>query len=260
MAMKELRAHCAELVQFFGALAGFRGYEGSDAVASWLNLAACIHSINYDTSYFDIGADCCGMADEWGERQARLQQSVVTETTRFLYCWAALEAAVTHFVPANSRSSGKIGRLCDFLKRHLKEEDFPAYYLGTLAYVDSRSKLEFGNTSIFKEKTSTLHSTALSEQGVRRVYKIRNQLAHGAFEIPIDSGNGDEGKLYDIKACSRIVLLTLHMLMVAKYPGDSIEVYWKKHLLIGVPFIAYLRSIHVNDVDYLNEIDYDFET
>lgn len=71
--MKDFRAHCAELVQFFGSLAGFRGYDGAGDFAGWLNLAACIESVNYDISYFDPGGGVCGLADIWAERQALLQ-------------------------------------------------------------------------------------------------------------------------------------------------------------------------------------------
>lgn len=76
----------------------------------------------------------------------------------------------------------------------------------------------------------------------------------------MDSGRGDQGVLTVISVSTRIVLLTLHFLMMAKYLSNSVEVFWKRHVIIEVPCEIYLRSIHVDDITYLQDVEYDFES
>ncbi|WP_446365227.1 hypothetical protein [Coleofasciculus sp. G3-WIS-01] len=258
--MKDFRAHCAELVHFFGSLADFRGYDGAEDVAGWLNLAACIESVNYDTSYFDPGAGVCGLADIWAERQALLQQKLVTEIARFQFCWSAIEAAIDSFVPIENKPKAKVNRLCYFLKEKYRNTNNLLGYDELLNYVKLRANGDKNHRSIFRSVDN--YPSFLSEHGhgVYCVYKLRNELAHGAFNIPVDSGDGDQGMLLDIIVSSRIVLLTLHFLMMAKYPSDSVEVFWKQHEIIAVPFGIYLRSIHMDDITYLRDIEYDFDS
>ncbi|WP_281628855.1 hypothetical protein [Vibrio sp. St2] len=255
--MKSFQKHCAELVQFFGSLADYRGYEGAENVSTWLNLAACIKSIDYDTSYFDPGAGVCGMADEWGERQSILQKKIITELTRFQCCWSSLEAAVDSFVHMENPPRGKINQLCAFLKENYLSNETPLGYLDLTDYIQQRVNASENEQPLFRQVDNMPNFLSKHGYGVYCVYKLRNEIAHGAFNIPVDSGNGDNGVLADIIASSRIVLLTLHMLMIARYPEDYIEVFWKKHITVGIPFEVYLRSIHIDDESYLVDIDLD---
>lgn len=258
--MKDFRAHCAELVQFFGSLADFRGYDGAEDVAEWLNLAACIESVNYDTSYFDPGGGVCGLADIWAERQALLQQQLVTEMARFQFCWSALETAIDSFVPIEKKPQGKVNRLCSFLKEKYSNKNNIIGYNKLINYVKLRANGDKKYQSIFRSVDNWPKFLSEHGYGVYCVYKLRNELAHGAFNIPVDSGNGDQGVLTDIIVSSRIVLLTLHFLMMAKYPSDSVEVFWKRHQTIDVPFGIFLRSVHIDDMTYLRDVEYDFES
>jgi len=257
--MKDFRAHCSELVQFFGSLADFRGYEGAEDVSSWLNLAACIESVNYDTSHFDPGAGCCGLADTRADNQARLQKKLVTEITRFQLCWTALEAAIDRFVSIENSPRGKIKKLCYFLKQNCRQNNVIGYS-NLVAYIDNRKNDEASYSSVFRSVDDNYEFLSEHGCGIYSVYSLRNKLAHGAFDIP-SSYDGENVKvLTDILVSSRIILLTLHFLMVAKYPHDSVEVFWKRHEILAVPFDVYLKSIHVDDLTYLHDIGYDFES
>ncbi|MEO1256538.1 MAG: hypothetical protein AAFY41_16850, partial [Bacteroidota bacterium] len=233
---------------------------GAADVAGWLSLAACIESVNYDTSYFDPGGGVCGLADIWADRQASLQQKLVTEIARFQFCWAALETAIDSFVPATTKPRGKINQLCAFLKEQCNDTNNPLGYGELIDHIKLQTNGDRKYQSIFKAVDNWPKFLSGHGYGVYCVYKLRNELAHGAFNIPVDSGDGDEGLLTDIAVSSRIVLLTLHFLMMAKYPSDSVEVFWKRHMTIDVPFEVFLKSVHIDDVTYLQAIEYDFDS
>ncbi len=187
--MKSLREHSAELAQFFGSLADFGGYEGADDVAGWLSIVACIKNVDYDMDLFDPGGGVCELADIWAENQVTLQKKLVNEITRFLYCWASLEVAIDRFVPDEISLGGKIKNLCYFLKTQFDHHKLPDGYRDLVAYIKNRACNTTHDLTIFKKaETWPVH---LSEPGfgIYSVYKLRNQLAHGAYSIPV-KGSG----------------------------------------------------------------------
>ncbi|OLQ89726.1 hypothetical protein BIY21_14920 [Vibrio ponticus] len=250
--MKTLQEHCADLVQFFGALADFRGYEGAEDVAAWLNLSACIQSVDYDTSLFNTGFGVCGPADDWADRQVALQQKLVTEIARFQFCWSALEVAIDKYVPTSAGPQGKINKLCYYLKNMYSLSTLP------LGYLELSNSLECSNVRKRLSEHIRKPREFLSQHGygVYSVYQLRNEIAHGAFEIPIDDGNRN-GILEDLTTSSKIVLLTIQMLMLTKYPEDYIEVFWKNHMPVTVSFEDFLTTIHVDNKLYLSNSELD---
>lgn len=245
-----IQKHCAELTGYYATLNSFRGYEGTETVASWLSLAACIESINYDTTIFDTGGGVCGYADLWAEMQGNYQKKLVKEILRFQFCWNALESFINLLIiPDFNLERGKINNACAYLKRHYPTEINICSYDKVLEELQTLSN----NNTIYNSLRNADSREFLSKEGkgIYRVYSLRNLLAHGAFDIPIvETNEQTTPDLELVKASIRIVLLTLQMLSICKYGSHGLEIFLDKKGTILVDTSDYLKNIHLpNGID-----------
>lgn len=246
--------HCVELVQYFGSLGDFRGYVETTGIAEWLTLAAGIQSVDYDVSIFDTGAGVCGLADQWAEQQAQIQRLLITLITRFSFCWCALEAAVNSFAAPSLRNMGKINNLCEFLRINYEPREPVLGYSEILTLLDTHVSQSSPKNQL-RNPSPRPDNLSYSGLGIYRVYNLRNLLAHGAFEIPTYQEGTQAAEIGLIETSTRIVLLTLQMLAIAKYGSEAVEVYWKNHEIIGINTYDFLSCIHVVGASYLSDED-----
>jgi hypothetical protein len=244
--------HCIELVQYFGSLGEFRGYVDTTHIEEWLTLAAGIQSVDYDISIFDTGAGVCGLADRWAEQQAHVQRQLIVLITRFSFCWCALESAVDSFVPQLLPGRGKINNLCEFLRRNYEPRDPILGYSRILTLLDSQVSQSLPSNQL-RNPNPLPRYLSNAGIGIYRVYNLRNLLAHGAFEIPVYTEGMDVAETGLVATSTRIVLLTLQMIAIAKYGSELVEVYWKEHDIIGVNTYDFLSCIHVVGASYLSD-------
>lgn len=91
--------------------------------------------------------------------------------------------------------------------------------------------------------------------GLSVVYEIRNEFAHGSFLFPEPPDWGIEKKALEVdifSVASRIVLLSIQMILIAKYKNDVSEIQAETFGIgdeIYVKTIDYLRLLHYYDFE-----------
>lgn len=220
--LKDIKQHCNDLSNFFYYLSIEERSRDWEAVGEWLEIASGIEHIKFDLSKYDKNIGWCGHADLYADKRDLLFQLFVTEIGFFNFLWGSLEALIDIIDPPHvPQFRGKINNSCNYIKNYFPNK-MPCYLeilsdlLNCIQSIPMYSKL----SAEFKLRPFVnINGVALFV-----IYKIRNRLAHGALHFPELVDYEDNVENYEevklIRLCSRLVLLSIQML-VASYYNDK---------------------------------------
>ncbi|WP_213580318.1 hypothetical protein [Paenibacillus lautus] len=211
-------------------------------------------------SSFDTTYGWCGYADDHTDKRDLLLKRYVTEVGIFNFIWGALEAIIDIIEPpAVPHVRGKINKTCNFINLHFHNK-LP-YYLDLLHLLHECFSQTFSN---LKQVFSLKPYINISGVALFAIYKVRNRLAHGVLQIPdlidIDGIIEENKQIKLIQLCSRLILLTIQMLIISFYKYNNLTFKFdpsSEELEYGEPNATdniitldfYLRIIHLGQED-----------
>jgi hypothetical protein len=248
--MKPLAQHCHLLAS---SLFNIEGQQTRWlATSDFLGIAAGIQSVTVDISQFDSGFGYCSGADDYSYRNDKLWSELVRELARFQFAWAALEAFIDELQPPKPPNcDGKINRACYFLRTKYEPRLAVPRYSDVLARFRQLAMASTAGAGLDVFFAIQDH-TCPSAVGLYSIYRLRNRFAHGSMERPNPPEKGEHAPdISMVEMATRLVLLSIQMLVIAEYPADtSVEVHWQDALdedeeqPIGVVF----RNIHLDSI------------
>jgi hypothetical protein len=197
----------------------------SDMVADWLQIAASVVKVEVDMCNFDDSLAYCGTAYYFQKERGEVLASLSTALTTFSFIWNAFEILCKCIaippMPKNLKN-GKpsfVDHAQYFILQEFESKTnhnilFYENLLKDLIFkIEKPTDHELGHT--FKENSYTSNSGI----GIQIVRAIRNLFAHGAVVPPLPEDHSFD-VCFDseiIELSSRIVLLTIQMLLLSKY-------------------------------------------
>lgn len=251
---KKLSLHCSDLSKLMFELGFFSG------PAEWLNVASGVDKVECFTGRFN---DCmmCSAADEYDDKRDQLLSSILTELTRFLFIWNALEVLIDELIQIKlisrnaKKKMGKINAACKMIKmREIEATTIPNHgnMLRCLKCLIAKSD---NFSDVYK---GTLYNEEwLNEagEGLYWVYKIRNKFAHGSHTFPEPEDWSEEKPLDKnvIQRSSQMVLISMQMLLMAYYTDQDciVNCRWDHSIsysetgLRELEVKAYLKQMHM---------------
>lgn len=195
-------------------------------LADWLSIAAGIVSLEYDHFRVDRLAGYCESADAWEGVREKILTGFVTSLVKFSLVWGALEAAITIIEPPSSGlTRGKINAACFYLLKHFGVGASISGYRPALAAFLETARERYG-ADVLKKEVRLRDDLGISGIGLRSVYLLRNQFAHGGLEFPIPTGaevEEERAPSTTIDFASRLILLSIQMLLIAYIASQSID-------------------------------------
>ncbi len=242
----DLQKHCFRLRELLGQLDPF----GFILAIDWLNIAAGVESVKVSTTKHDDSVMYCSGAFEFEEKRSELLSYLTTRLTIFNFVWGSFESVVEALnLPSLPKHLKQVGdspvmRTLWFLKQNYGSEESVAFYNDEMQnlrnlepkygfYNDNRKKV---NKSQKTNKHKKVHFNDHANShglGLDIVRRSRNALAHGnaIMPIPDEWGAGktellisEQQHLEFIDTSTRIILLTVQMLLFAYLQGKSIIV------------------------------------
>lgn len=218
----EISYHCHRLSKVADEL-GIDGWN----IEAWLNVASGIFNVDIDSARYDDCAWLCNPIGEYEDKRSELLSKMVLQLVVFNFIWGSLESLIGLINPPDHPDfKGKINKTCFYLKQNMNQSRKLPYYSEIVWHFRNiLSKLEYYNDYIKEFK----HRPHVNEVGVGLyvVYKIRNDLAHGTLVIPNPDMEEDHEKpeldVDLISTCSRIVLLTIQMLLISLFKDTRIK-------------------------------------
>jgi hypothetical protein len=201
-------------------------------VADWLLMASGVLKVDIDTVRFDNSAMWDSGVMEYENDRSDVLSNIAMELATFSFIWGGLETIIDIIVPKiDIDKYGKINAACGYLKRN--------YEVGNVltGYVDLIDELynKLGKSFTYKKTLNELNiynkynyksHVNIIGIGIFLVYRVRNLFAHGALEFP-EPEEYTNRKTYDediINLSSRIVLMTIQMLLITFYEDDNFVV------------------------------------
>ena len=196
----------------------------------WLDIAAGVESGKVTTAKHDDTLMYCGNAIAYENKRSELLSILATRLTIFNFVWGSFETVAKELLDIKRR--GVVDKTIKFLKgnyyhrRPIANNEDTLYSL--LKFIEDNESYEFDY------EMCKLHDIAdLNGLGLDLVRQIRNDLAHGSAHFPTPD-NWERGKtdllsserrhLNLIDTCTRIILLTVQMLLIAHVHGNEIMV------------------------------------
>lgn len=231
----DLQEHCYLLSFLIAELPGrHQGNLSWLTAADWLNTAAGVQRVEIDTSRFDETVMWCGPAWDYESKRSELLTQVGTQLTIFNFVWGGFETVIKVIAPPYVPNHIKRRRtVIDDALFYLKNEYEPALRVALYDKVLAELRLilenhphyDLGNE--FKEHDFS----GISGVGAHIVRIIRNDFAHGSARLPIPH-DWETNKISDseqpyselIEISSRILLLTIQMLLVSNLKGEEIKI------------------------------------
>lgn len=237
----DLHEHCWQLSRALAELcqhdpvtlqSGGESWEFGDA-AAWLNLASGVSKVEVDTARFDESVMWCGTAARFEDARSGLYSRIAAELTVFMFAWGAFETVAKIVdppsIPAGERTSGANG-LVDRVLYQLRDETPLQEYVATLRELDGLVHAGPEFLKFVRQGLPPAHIGA-SGVGLDMVRRVRNGFAHGSTNLPLPE-NGGKGWCGNtsplpavIGASTRIVLLTIQMLLASYYSGYNFDLH-----------------------------------
>lgn len=222
----DLQEHCYELEKFLSQL----NHPSFSNTIDWLDIAAGVESVKVTTSKHDDTVAYCETVMDYEDARSKLLSKLATRLTIFNFVWGSFESVAKALL--GDKRSSIVDRAINFLKQNYISSPPMAGYKDALrdlaALIKDDSTYEVSSDA-FKIKGPA----DLNGLGLHVVRKIRNDLAHGSANLPRPDDWG-EGKtnlqssecrhLKLIDTCTRIVLLTVQMLLLVHVRGKEITV------------------------------------
>jgi hypothetical protein len=205
----------------------------SEQIADWFDLAAGIVRVEFSAGAFDPSTiGLCESADAYDDARDSLRQECVLQIARFTVAWSGIEALIDEVLPNNyrRRREGKIEATARWLGETMSRATAPLDGYATSVQQFRACVLAGACSQQSQDRVRNLGPNILSDPGggLKAVYAIRNELAHGASSLPEPdewrySTEGDLEPSIVLRG-QRIVLLTAQMLLHAGL-GD-IDIDW----------------------------------
>ena len=222
----DLQEHCFELKEFLGQ---WDQVPFLNAMA-WLDIAAGVESVKVTTAKHDDTLAYCGTAMAYEDKRSELLSNLTTRLIIFNFVWGSFETVAKVFL--GIERYGVVDKTIKFLKQNYSPSRPIAGYKDTLYSL--RKFIEEDATYEVRSDAFKLNdSDDLNGLGLNVVKDIRNDLAHGSAYLPRPDDWG-EGKtnlqssehrhLKLIDTCTRIVLLTVQMVLLVHVRGKGIIV------------------------------------
>lgn len=205
------------------------------SASDWLLIAAGVEKVEINTSRFDESVMYCGGAWEYEAKRSELLTQMGTRLTSFNFIWGGFETVIKlinpPYVPRNIKKRRTVIDDAVFYLKNKYEPTPPiSQYDETVAQL--RLLLRVHPNYHGLEKEFRIHSfIGISGLGAHIVRIIRNDFAHGSATLPkpnewssknlIDS---ELSHLEVIEVSSRILLLTIQMLLLAHLKGRQLTV------------------------------------
>lgn len=249
--IKSIGEHCHSLVRLLNELQDFDDYSH---IVDWLHVSAGINAVGFDTSYLDPGLDYCSGAARYESNRDQILESMVHQLSIFSFVWGSLESLLNSLdypaLPGRPKN-GKIREACWYLKNRFEPKPLIYPYLEQLGSFYEQIREEQMREILSKGEILPKldEETGFSGLGLAMVYKLRNEFAHGSLSMPLpDEENEPQFLERNVIACAtRIVLLSIQMLIAAKYKdlGITIDHGWEGgNFQRELPLDEALRTLH----------------
>lgn len=230
----DIQEHCFRLSELLGRLHPVAFISAVD----WLTIASGVESVKVNTTKHDYDIIYCGSAFDYEEKRSELLSLLTTRLTIFNFVWGSFESVAKVFslppLPKHlKRGRGSVvDRTIWFLKQHYGSEFRLAFYDDNL-YILRRFLESNEYYSEYCKEFKSHDFADLTGLGLHIIRKIRNDLAHGSAVMPRPDNWGEEAKellpsehrhLDIINTCTRIVLLTIQMLLLVRVRGTEMIV------------------------------------
>lgn len=244
----ELDLHCHNIARYF--IAHNQNYD--DYIASWFRIASGIEETRYISDKFDDLVVLCRPAIEYEDAKSNFHSKLITELTRFNFIWGGFEAYYDLLeIPScpDNRKRGIANNVSYFLGTA-----FPSRFQILRHYSDVVNNLRdritltpsYGKAS---EIFIADNCTKAELLGLKAVYKLRNSFAHGSikFSEPEDWSVSKPYDLQIILASSRLLLLTMQMLLLANASANDLEAEIPKfnEIEFGPKAFDFLSQMHL---------------
>jgi hypothetical protein len=222
-------------------------------IANWFHLASGINKVDYSSDLFDSTSMWCRPAYEYEEEKSKFHSRLITELTRFTFIWGGFEAFIDSLnIEPCPFKQGKINSINHFLSTHFLNLDNSILFYNEL--IQFFKKIVSKNPWYGNVNELFASEKCVSEDyiALKVVYKIRNSFAHGAFQFsePAEWNRIKPLDVLIISISSRFVLLTMQLLIIAKYeklkfivtqPEESYE--------DGLIASKYIRLMHLKIIE-----------
>ncbi len=222
----DLQKHCYELEEFLSQLDQVRFLNTID----WLDIAAGVESVKVTTAKHDDTVAYCGTVMDYENERSKLLSNLATRLTIFNFVWGSFESVAKTLLGDTKGSI--VNKTINFLTQN---------YISGLPIAGYKDALSDLSALIKDDSTYEVCSNAfkikkpddLNGIGLHVVRKIRNDLAHGSAHLPrpddwgvreTNSQSSDRRHLKLIDTCTRIVLLTVQMILLVHVRGKEITV------------------------------------
>ena len=222
----DIQEHCFKLREFLGELDQIKYIAAID----WLDIAAGVKNVKVTTAKYDNSLIFCGEAIAYENKRSELLSNLATRLTIFNFVWGSFESVAKALM--HQRKGSIVNRTVQFLKENYSPRSPIAFYEDNLQAL--RKFIEGDRSYEVDCQDFKLNDFAdLSGLGLHVVRKIRNDLAHGSAQLPIpdywergeiDLLSSEHRHLGLIDTCTRIILLTIQMLLLGHVRGKGIIV------------------------------------
>lgn len=225
MILVDFETHCSRLSSILGDTQLVGDWED---VAEWLYISGAIKSVEVDTLQFNNSFGFCSAADDFDMTRENLLNKFVLAMSRFNFLWGGLEACLNTINPPkhpDKSKRGKISNACYFLNIYYSKNSYPPLLL-------LREEVETfrlaARECLGYEPVDTRFKLADDlgpGLGLFAVYKLRNLFSHGNLRFPYpyeDQPHSEHAKM--ITSATRVVLLSIQMLLLAHYQHPKIKV------------------------------------
>ena len=222
----DIQEHCFKLREFLGELNQIKYIAAID----WLDIAAGVESVRVTTAKHDDSLVFCGEAIAYENKRSELLSNLATRLTIFNFVWGSFESVAKALI--NQKKISIVNSTIQFLKKNYSPKPPIAFYEDNL-YVLRKFIADNKSYKVDCQDFKLSNSVDMNGLGLHVVRKIRNNLAHGSAQLPLpDNWERGETDLLSseyrhldlIDTCTRIILLTVQMLLIGHVQGKGIIV------------------------------------
>lgn len=247
--MIPVKLHLRGITEYFIA----KEPHATECVVNWLWIASSIDSINFDGIRYDCAYSLCRPAYEYEKEKQKLHVRLINELTMFLYVYSGFESLLNDFaLPKCPINDGKINSAKYFIKENYSI-NFNAVPLYSELLSILRNLIRKSSLKKYENCFSIDNCTDINGVGIKVIYKIRNELAHGDYNFPEPGDWSSELPCEPeiTKVATRIILLSMQMLLISINSKNFVTLEFHNSEIL--PSDDYGDSI-VNEFDYLNNL------
>ena len=218
----DIQTHCFRLRELLFELHPLAFTSAID----WLTIASGVESVKVSTAKHDYSITYCRSRFDYEEKRSNLLSLLTSRLTVFNFVWGSFGSVTKVFLP-EEQGKFAVEPTIHLLKQHYGSEPSLAYYGDYLSalyrYLEND---EYYNQYCIEFKLRNVDD--FPGLGLHVVRKIRNDLAHGSAVMPQPDSWGEkttkllpsEHRHLDlVNTCTRIILLTIQMLLLVRVRG-----------------------------------------